>query len=501
MRFDDTIFSHKAELKDYAFPEYDVAAMREMTKKAPQWAHFGPGNIFRAHIARAHQELLNTGEFKTGIIAFAAAGSETISKVYTPHDDLSIGVTLKTSGSLEKTIIASVAEAYTLEGEGLTRATEVFESPSMMLASFTITEKGYSEASYAADLGKPLDQCGTMLGQITFLLKKRMLACGKPVALVSMDNCSANGDKIKAAVTAIAKAAGEEALLGYIADNVSFPWTMIDKITPRPDAKVLEMLKKDGFEDIDPVVTKRGTYISPFVNAEEKEYLVIEDDFPNGRPPLEKAGMFFTTRERVALTEKMKVTVCLNPLHTSLAVFGCLLGYRTIWEETHDELLSKLIKKLGYDEGLPVAADPVIFKPRAFIDEVVSVRLPNPFLPDTPQRIATDTSHKLSVRFGETIKSWCAKPEGTTGLVAIPLTLAGYLRYLDAVDDEGEPFTLSDDPRMDYLRSHTKEEILANTDIFGCDLKKAGLYDRILALYAEMASEKGAVRATLKKYL
>ena len=107
----------------------------------------------------------------------------------------------------------------------------------------------------------------------------------------------------------------------------------------------------------------------------------------------------------------------------------------------------------------------------------------------------------MSVRFGETIKSWCAKPEGTAGLVAIPLTLAGYLRYLDAVDDEGEPFTLSDDPRMDYLRSHTKEEILANTDIFGCDIKKAGLYDRILALYAEMASEKGAVRATLKKYL
>ena len=62
----------------------------------------------------------------------------------------------------------------------------------------------------------------------------------------------------------------------------------MDKITPRPDASVEALLKEDGLEDLDPVITSKNTYVAPFVNAEETEYLVIEDEFPNGRPALEK---------------------------------------------------------------------------------------------------------------------------------------------------------------------------------------------------------------------
>lgn len=85
--------------------------------------------------------------------------------------------------------------------------------------------------------------------------------------------------------------------------------------------------EKDGIEELDPVITSKNTYVAPFVNAEECEYLVIEDAFPNGRPELEKGGLMFTERETVDKVEKMKVCTCLNPLHTALAVFGCLLGY------------------------------------------------------------------------------------------------------------------------------------------------------------------------------
>ena len=76
---------------------------------------------------------------------------------------------------------------------------------------------------------------------------------------------------------------------------------MIDKITPRPDASIEEILKKDGVEELDPVVTSKNTYVAPFVNAEECQYLVIEDNFPNGRPALEKGGLIFTTRENEGL--------------------------------------------------------------------------------------------------------------------------------------------------------------------------------------------------------
>jgi fructuronate reductase len=101
---------------------------------------------------------------------------------------------------------------------------------------------------------------------------------------------------------------------------------MIDKITPSPDNSVRDMLASCGLEDMQGTVTEKKTYIAPFVNAEETQYLIIEDSFPNGRPALEKAGVLFTDRETVDRVEKMKVCTCLNPLHTSLAIFGFLLG-------------------------------------------------------------------------------------------------------------------------------------------------------------------------------
>ena len=79
-----------------------------------------------------------------------------------------------------------------------------------------------------------------------------------------------------------------------------------------------------------------STYIAPFVNAEECEYLVVEDRFPNGRPPLEKAGVMFADRQTVEQVERMKVSTCLNPVHTGLAVFGCLLGFTKISAEMQD---------------------------------------------------------------------------------------------------------------------------------------------------------------------
>ena len=129
--------------------------------------------------------------------------------------------------------------------------------------------------------------------------------------------------------------------------------------------------------------------------------------------------------------ETMKVCTCLNPLHTTLAVFGCLLGYDRIYEEMKNPLLVKLVTRLGYDEGLPVAAHPGIIEPDAFIKEVLEKRFPNPFVPDMPQRIAWDTSQKVPVRFGVTLKAYAAQgPEALAGLNIIPLFIAGWMRYL-----------------------------------------------------------------------
>lgn len=180
-----------------------------------------------------------------------------------------------------------------------------------------------------------------------------------------MDNCSHNGSKLFDTVHIFAAKWSETGLTAasfveYIENpaKVSFPWSMIDKITPRPDPSVEELLKKDGVEESDPVVTSKNTYVAPFVNVEECQYRVIEDVFPNGRPQLERGGLIFTNRETVDKVEKMKVCTCLNPLHTALAIFGCLLGYDLISKEMQDVTLKKPVKEIGYTEGLPVVINP-----------------------------------------------------------------------------------------------------------------------------------------------
>ena len=269
-------------------------------------------------------------------------------------------------------------------------------------------------------------------------------------------------------------------------------------------------------EELDPVITSKHTYVAPFVNAEECEYLVIEDAFPNGRPELEKGGLMFTTRETVDKVEKMKVCTCLNPLHTALAVFGCLLDYVKISEEMKDPELKKLVEVIGYKEGLPVVINPGILDPKEFIDTVLNVRVPNPFMPDTPQRIATDTSQKLAIRFGETIKAYQASETlDVKSLKLIPLVFAGWLRYLMGVDDQGEKFELSPDPLLDTVCpvvagfklgedadvEAAVKPILENAKIFGVNLYEVGMAETVCGYLKEMLAGKGAVRATLKKYV
>ena len=152
-----------------------------------------------------------------------------------------------------------------------------------------------------------------------------------------MDNCSHNGEKLSSSVLEVVRAWRQNGFVpaefaAYMENpaKVGFPWSMIDKITPRPSPVVQQALEQDGLEAMAPVITEKKTFIAPFVNAEVAQYLVVEDQFPNGRPALEKAGVYFTDRTTVENTERMKVTTCLNPLHTALAVYGCLLGYDSI---------------------------------------------------------------------------------------------------------------------------------------------------------------------------
>ena len=370
------------EEKGYLLPKYDREELKKKTKENPTWVHFGAGNIFRAFPAAKLQDLLNLGEYDRGVVVAESFDHEIITKAYKPYDGLSLSVVLKAEGTIEKHVVGSVTESLVADPvapEDYARLTEIFENPSLQMVTFTITEKGYSLVNGKGEklpgvedgfLAGPGNQ-SHLMGRIASLCYARFVKNGTPLALVSTDNCSHNGDKLKAGVMAYVdawKQAGkvDDDFVSYMEEKVSFPWSMIDKITPRPDEKVKEMLEKDGFEDTDLIITSRNTYTAPFVNSEETGYLVIEDNFPNGRPPLEKAGIVFTDRETVDKVEKMKVCTCLNPLHTALAIYGCMLGHTSIHDEMEDKELSQLIQKMCYEEAMSVVVNPGVIDPKEF---------------------------------------------------------------------------------------------------------------------------------------
>lgn len=515
--------------KGYRLPAYDILAVRENTKDAPTWLHFGAGNIFRAFPAALAQRMLTAGLSDVGVVVCEGYDEELIDRCYRACDNLSIVTTLFSDGSINKEVVASVTESLKMS-EDFARVEEIFTAPSLQMVSFSITEKGYSIKdsarefipAVAFDVAVGPARSKTFFGRLAALCLKRMQAGCPPLALVSLDNCQDNSARLHRAITDMAEGWLEGGLiteeqLHYLSRVQAYPLTMIDKITPRPDDRVMRRLQADGLDGMRPFITEKQTYAAQFVNTERPQYLLIEDDFPNGHPPLEQLGVIFTNRDIVEKSAHMKACTCLNPMDTALGIYGCLLGYTTISDEMKDRDLVSLISHLSHDEAMPMVSDPGVLDPAAFLHEVLAERYPNPFLPDTPQRTATDTSQKLAIRFGETLYAYynsSVPMHRVSRLTFIPLVLAGWLRYLLAVDDQGARLERSPDPMLDYLddqlagitlggaqiQEKQLYRLLSNKQIFGANLYEIGLADRVTEMLNELIAGPGAVRATLRKY-
>ena len=516
-------------------PGYDVEAVSKKAKEAPVWAHFGIGNIFRIFIGGIADGLLEEGALDRGITCVETFDYDVVDKIYEPYDNLGLSVILHGDGTREYKVLGSLAEAVKAQSsnqEHWNRLKEIFTSQYLQMVSFTITEKGYAlhkaDGSYfpfvQADIENGPDKAVGAMAVLTAMLYERYKAGVYPIALVSMDNCSQNGAKLRESVLTMTnewKKAGfvNDGFVTYVSDEqtVAFPWTMIDKITPRPSEQIAADLEKLGVEDMQPVITGKKTYIAPFVNAEKPQYLVIEDNFPNGRPALEKGfGVYMADRNTVNLSERMKVTVCLNPVHSATGPLGVVLGYDLFAHmlNTNEDMM-KMARMVAYDEGLPVVSDPKILSPQAFVDELFNDRFPNEYLGDTNLRLAVDVSQMVGIRFGETIKSYVKKDGTASKLTAIPLGIAGWLRYMLGVDDNGNKYELAPDPMNEEIQNQLKDivigqpetfkdqlkPILSNERLFFTDLYKAGVGEKIETMFKEMIAGPGAVRETIHKYV
>lgn len=523
---------------DIEVPKYNINDIRKNTAEKPTWIHFGAGNIFRGFIAAVADTLLNDSIIDTGIIAVDthAFGRDDdydmINKVYKPFDNLTILASIKSNGDIDKKIIGSITDVLHADFiNNYDALKKIFISSSLQIVSFTITEKGYSikdlNGNYTSIVEEDIDnepkKAKNIMSIIAAMLLERYKNTAFPIAMLSVDNCSNNGDKLKSSIVEISRewvkrGYADNGFVEYLEDSkkVSFPLSMVDKITPRPSEIIEKKLEYIGLEEMS--LFKVGhNNMAPFVNAESVGYLVVEDLFPNGRAKFEKANVYVTDRITVQTAEKMKVTTCLNPLHTALAIFGCLLNYNFIYEEMRNPSLKKLVEKIGYDEGMKVVADPKILNPKYFIKEVIEERLVNPYIPDSPKRIATDTSQKIPIRYGETLKSYVKNGLDISSLVGIPLTIAAWLRYLMGIDDNGKPMEISPDPMFEELQKYIKnikfknkdsignnlKPILSNKTIFAVDLydEKINLGNKIENYFSEMISKENAVKECLTKYI
>ncbi len=516
-------------------PGYDVEAVSEKAKKSPRWVHFGIGNIFRVFIGGIADGLLEEGALDRGLTCVETFDYDVVDKIYEPYDNLGLSVILHGDGTRDYKVLGSLAEAVKAKASDpaqWNRLKEIFTNPSLQMVSFTITEKGYAlqkaDGSWfpfvEADIENGPEKAVGAMAVVTAMLHERYKAGSYPLALVSMDNCSQNGAKLRQSVLTMAgewKRAGyvDEAFLAYVSDEktLAFPWTMIDKITPRPSEQIAADLEALGVEDMQPVITGKKTYIAPFVNAEKPQYLVIEDSFPNGRPALEKGfGVYMADRKTVNLAERMKVTVCLNPVHSATGPLGVALGYELFAHMLNtDADMMKMARMVAYDEGLPVVPNPGILSPQAFVDELFNDRFPNEYLGDTNLRLAVDVSQMVGIRFGETIKAYVEKYGDASCLTALPLGIAGWLRYMLVVDDAGNTYELAPDPMNEELQEQLKDivvgrpetftdqlrAILSNERLFFIDLYKAGVGEKIETMFREMLAGPGAIKATVHKYV
>ena len=516
-------------------PGYDVEEVSEKARKAPRWVHFGIGNIFRVFIGGIADGLLEEGSLDRGLTCVETFDYDVADKIYAPYDNLGLSVILHGDGTRDYKVLGALAEAVKAQSSNdkqWNRLKEIFAAPSLQLVSFTITEKGYALQKadgtwfpfVEADIKNGPAKATGAMAVLTAMLYERYQAGKYPLALVSMDNCSQNGARLRQSVLTMAeewKKAGyvDDGFLAYVSDEkiIAFPWTMIDKITPRPSEQIAADLEALGVEDMQPVITAKKTYIAPFVNAEKPQYLVIEDSFPNGRPALEKGfGVYMADRKTVNLAERMKVTVCLNPVHSATGPLGVALGYELFAHMLNtDADMMKMARMVAYDEGLPVVQDPGILSPQAFVDELFNDRFPNEYLGDTNLRLAVDVSQMVGIRFGETIKAYVEKYGDASRLTALPLGIAGWLRYMLAVDDAGKKYELAPDPMNEEIQEQLKDivvgqpetftdqlrPILSNERLFFIDLYKAGVGEKVENMFREMIAGPGAIKATIHKYV
>lgn len=278
----------------------------------------------------------------------------------------------------------------------------------------------------------------------------------KPWTVLSCDNIQSNGSVTRKMLVAFAQLRDPE-FAKWVEANVAFPNCMVDRITPvTSDADRASVQSRYGYEDAWPVVCE------PF------RQWVIEDHFPEGRPPWELVGAQMTSD--VCPYEKIKIRL-LNAGHFALGYLGYLAGHSFVHDTMRDRDLRRFVRRVMDEEVTPLLTAPRGIDIEAYKDQLIE-RFANPDIQDTLVRICQDGSSKAPKFVLPSIRERLAQGKSASLLI---LAVAGWLRYLSAVDEKGQPIVI-DDPMAAKLTRIAKKDganpaaLLELIEVFGKDL-------------------------------
>ncbi|MXN66574.1 fructuronate reductase [Stappia sp. GBMRC 2046] len=408
-------------------PSYDRNRLK------PRILHIGFGAFVRAHLLVYLDEILRKTDGDWGVCAVRLnSGAEELTELDTA-DHLYTVAEVDDGGITARTVGAVVSTCHP-KRDGADALFARFEDPDLSIVSLTITEKGYCQKDgeldpdhkgIQADLASP-EAPGTAVGYLVEGLRRRKESGLAGVTLLSCDNLPNNGAVCRAVVQAFAERR-DPALARWIARNVSFPSTMVDRIVPALDDEGRAVLHSVLGDEDDP----NGIVCEPF------RQWVIEDDFAAGRPDFELAGAQFT--DDVRPFEEMKLRM-LNGSHSFIAYLGALAGHQTVSACMNDDPFRAAAFDLMMKEQAPTLSMPEDVDLDAYARALIA-RFSNSRLKHRTTQIASDGSQKLPQRFLESVRHHMRSGADWPRLA---LGIAGWMAYCRGRDDEGNPLPLND---------------------------------------------------------
>jgi fructuronate reductase len=465
----------------FAVPAYDRASV------TPGIVHLGIGAFHRAHMAVYVDDLLKDNP-SWGIVGASLRRPDT-KQALEPQDGLYTVAVRDASGTRARVIgsILDVLDANTQRNQLL----DLMASPAIRIVSLTVTEKGYCYAPATGeldenhpdivhDLANP-DAPRSAPGMIVAALAQRRAAEITPFTVMSCDNLPSNGPTTRRIVIRFAELR-DPGLGAWVAEHVAFPGTMIDRIVPATtDADRAMVTELTGLDDAWPIMTE------PFTQW------VIEDHFPAGRPPFDKAGAQLV--KDVEPFERMKLRM-LNGSHSTLAYLGYLAGHQYVSDAMGDPAFVTLIHKLMTEEAMPTLDMPGVDL-AGYRDQLLE-RFANPALQHRTWQIAMDGSQKLPQRLLGTIRDRL-KTEGS--ITCLGLGVAAWMRYVMGIDETGASIDVKDPLAMRMLAIAAGagddpealfDGLVALTEVFGADLPENAVFRETVVGHLESLFEVGS---------